>query len=154
MEISDLLNPDPMLSHRFGVFFLDKPFSLVLDFKFQKVKGISMEVNMETVREGGLNLHSHRLPEKISYSNLVLERGYLVGSPLTFDLNATFSSFQFSPSDVLITMFSQTGIPVGAWLYMKAYPVRWTVSDLDAQSNTVAIDTIELAYSRFQTMRI
>lgn len=155
MNTRDVLNPDPILSHRFGVFFfagglIPNP----LDFRFQKVSGISAEVQLETVREGGQNLYSHRLPNQVSYNNLVLERGFTIGSPLNIEFNIALSQFKFYPSNVLVTAFSEIGIPVGAWLYMKAYPVKWTVSDLDAHANSVVVDTMELAYSRFQIIRI
>lgn len=155
MDIVDLLNPDPILSHRFGVFFfagglIPNP----LDFRFQKVSGINAEVQLETVKEGGQNLYSHRLPNKVNYNNLVLERGYTIGSPLNIEFNIALSKFQFYPSNVLVTLFSEIGVPVGAWLYMKAYPVKWSVSALDAKANSVVVDTMELAYSRFQIIRI
>lgn len=155
MDIADVLNPNPVLSHRFGVFFfagglIPNP----LDFRFQKVSGISAEVQLETVNEGGQNLYSHRLPNKVSYNNLVLERGYAIGSPLNFEFNFALSQFKFYPSNVLVTLFSEIGVPLGAWMYLKAYPVKWSVSDLDAQANSVVVDTMELAYSRFQTIRI
>lgn len=160
-----IADPNPALSHRFGVFFfasgiLPNP----IDFRFQRVSGISAEVQLETVNEGGQNLHAHRLPKKVSYNNLVLERGYStspVPSPLNLEFNDTFSRFKFNPSDVLITLFGELGgvpspvpVPIGAWLFMKAYPVKWSVSDLDAQANSVVVDTMELAYTRFQIIRI
>ena len=146
---------EPYLSHRFGVFFfigglIPNP----IDLRFQRVSGISSEVQLETINEGGENLNSHRLPSKIGYNNLVLERGYIIGSPLNIEFNATFSTFQFSPSNVLITKFDDNGIPIGSWLYYKAYPVKWSLSDLDAHGNSVAVDTMELAYTRFQVLRI
>ena len=155
MDIVDVLNPDPYLSHRFGVFFfagglIPNP----LDFRFQKVRGISAEVQLQTVREGGQNLHSHRLPQQVNHGNLVLERGFTVGSPLNIEFNIALSQFKFTPGNVLVTAFSEIGIPIGGWLYMKAYPVKWTVSDLDAQANSVMVDTMELAYTRFQIIRI
>ena len=155
MDIADVLNPNPILSHRFGVFFfagglIPNP----IDFRFQKVSGITAEVQLETVNEGGQNLYAHRLPNKITYNNLVLERGYTIGSPLNVEFNVALSNFQFYPSNVLVTMFSEIGVPLGAWLYMKAYPVKWSVSDLDAQANSVVVDTLELAYSRFQIIRV
>ena len=155
MDIADVLNPNPILSHRFAVFFfggglLPNP----IDFRFQKVSGITAEVQLETVNEGGQNLYAHRLPNKITYNNLVLERGYTIGSPLNVEFNVALSNFQFYPSNVLVTMFSEIGVPLGAWLYMKAYPVKWSVSDLDAQANSVVVDTLELAYSRFQIIRV
>ncbi|MEM0999910.1 MAG: phage tail protein [Bacteroidota bacterium] len=155
MDIVDILNPDPYLSHRFGVFFfagglIPNP----IDFKFQKVQGISAEVQTETVNQGGQNLFAHRLPKKINYGNLVLERGFTVGSPLNIEFNEALSRFRFHPSNVLVTLFSEIGIPIGAWMYLKAYPVRWKVSDLDAMGSSVAVDTMELAYERFQIIRI
>jgi phage tail-like protein len=157
MDVADLLNPNPALSHRFGVFFfaggvVRNP----LDFRFQKVSGLSAEVQLNTVNEGGQNLYAHRLPSKVTYGNLVLERGYVVGSPspLNIEFNVAFSTFKFYPSNVLVTLFDDIGIPLGAWLYIKAYPVRWTVSDLDAMGNAVAVDTMELAYTRFQILRL
>ena len=157
-KFRSIADPNPALTHRFGVFFfaggvLPNP----IDFRFQRVSGISTEVQLETVNEGGQNLHAHRLPGKVTYNNLVLERGYSMSpipSPLNFDFNDTFSRFKFHPSDVVVMLFSEIGIPIGAWLYMKAYPVRWSVSDLDAQANSVVVDTMELAYTRFQILRI
>lgn len=155
MEFSGILNPDPPLKHRFGVFFfaggvVPNP----LDFRFQKVSGITAEVELETLSEGGQNIYKHRLPKKTTYNNLVLERGYAIGSPLNIEFNAAFSLFKFYPSNVLITLFSDLGIPLGAWLFMKAYPVKWQLSDLDANANEVALDTMELAYTRFQVIKI
>ncbi|TSE09824.1 MULTISPECIES: phage tail protein [Aquimarina] len=149
---------EPTLSHRFGVFFLaggivPNP----IDLRFQKVSGISTDVQLETINEGGENLHMHRAPKMMNYNNLVLERGYVtseIPSPLNLEFNATFSLFKFNPSNVLVTVFNEEGIPIGGWMFLKAYPVKWSVSDLDAQSNTVAIDTMELAYTRFQIIRI
>ncbi|MEW7289099.1 phage tail protein [Aquimarina sp. 2304DJ70-9] len=149
---------EPTLSHRFGVFFLTG--GIVpnpIDLRFQKVSGISTDVQLETLNEGGENLHAHRMPKMMSYNNLVLERGYVasaIPSPLNLEFNASFSLFKFNPSDVLVTLFNEEGIPIGGWLFVKAYPVKWSVSDLDAQSNSVAIDTMELAYTRFQILRI
>lgn len=149
---------EPTLSHRFGVFFLSGgAIPNPIDLRFQRVSGISTEMQLDTINEGGENLYSHRMPKKMNYNNLVLERGYVAGpipSPLNIEFNATFSLFKFNPSDVLVTLFNDEGIPIGGWLFLKAYPVKWSVSDLDAQSNSVAIDTMELAYTRFQILRI
>ncbi|WP_299243412.1 phage tail protein [uncultured Aquimarina sp.] len=157
----NIVDPDPVLSHRFGVFFfaggvIPNP----IDFRFQKVSGLSADIQTDTVNEGGQNLFSHRLPNKVNYNNLVLERGHstsLIPSPLSDEFNIAFSTFKFAPSNVLITIFNDfqgIPVPIKALLFMKAYPVKWSISDLDAQSNTVLIDTMELAYTRFQTIQL
>jgi phage tail-like protein len=140
---------------RFGVFFLVG--GLVpnpIDIRFQRVSGLNCSVQIKSHREGGQNLYSHRLPEAITYDNLVLERGMVVGSPLTIEFNTAMSQFKFAPSNVLVTVFSEDRMPVAGWLFIKAYPVRWATSDLDAGQTSLLIDTLELAYTRMQMIRI
>ncbi len=146
---------DPPLGFRFGVlFFAGGVIPNPLDILFQKVSGLSSTINTTTVEEGGQNLYSHRLPGKIQYDNLVLERGLVVGSPLVIEFNVAMSLFKFAPSNVLVTLLDDAGIPISAWLFMNAYPVKWRVSDLDATANTVVIETLELAYQRMQVIRV
>ncbi len=143
------------LVFRFGVTFLiggilPNP----LDIRFQKVSGISSEIKTDTVNEGGQNLYAHRLPTRVNYENLKLERGMVVGSLLNVEFNLAMSTFKFAPSNVLVTLFNEDSIPVSAWMFMKAYPVKWSVSDLDANQDAIVIDSMELAYRQFMSIRI
>jgi phage tail-like protein len=149
------LHDDIVLGFRFGVLFIaGGVIPNPLDIRFQKVSGLSAEVNTITLEEGGQNLYIHRLPKSISYNNLVLERGFVVGSPLNVEFNAAMSLFKFTPSNVLVTLLSETKIPLAAWLFMKAYPVKWATSDLNAGETTILVDTLELAYTRMQILRV
>lgn len=144
-----------LLGFRFGVFFfaagvVPNP----LDIRFQKVRGLSATVKTTPVTEGGQNLYTQQLPVGVEYGNLVLERGMVVGSPLNVEFNVAMSLFKFAPSNVLVTLFDEAAVPVSAWLFIKAFPVKWSTSDLDAGEKSVVIDTLELAYSRMQAMRI
>lgn len=145
----------PPLSHRFAVFFLIGGFvPNPLDVRFQRVSGLSARVDTQTINEGGQNLYSHKLPTRIGYDNLTLERGFVVGSLLNVEFNATMSLFKFAPSNVMVTLLDETGIPLAAWMFIKAYPVRWATADLGASDERVLIDTLELAYTRMQALRI
>lgn len=146
---------EPIVGMRFGVFFfaagvIPNP----LDIRFSKVSGLSTEIETETLIEGGQNLYGHRLPKGVRYGNLVLERGMVVGSPLNLEFNATMSLFKFATSNVLVTLLAENKLPLAAWLFMKAYPVKWSTSNLDAAEPGVVIDTLELAYTRMQTLRV
>lgn len=155
MDVRDILNPDPPLGFRFGVFFIvggARPNPI--DIRFQKVSGLSADISTDPINEGGQNLFTHRLPSKVSYNNLVLQRGMVVNSPLNIDFTTALSHFQFAPCDVLVTLYSESSSPLAGWLFMKAYPVKWSVSDLDANESAVVIDTMELAYTRFQIIRV
>lgn len=146
---------NPPLGFRFGViFFIDGVLPNPLDIFFQKVSGIGSTINTITIEEGGQNLYSQRLPQKIQYENLVLERGLVVGSPLVLEFNMAMSLFKFRPSNVLVNLIDNTRIPIASWLFLKAYPLKWSVSDLDATANTVVIEHLELAYQRMQSIRL
>ncbi|WP_437949015.1 phage tail protein [Sorangium sp. So ce296] len=154
--IPDLLpQRELVVDFRFGVFFLvggvaPNP----LDIRFKRVKGLSATVKTTPLAEGGQNLYTQRLPDGVEYGNLVLERGLIVGSPLHLEVEAALSLFKFAPSNVVVTLFNDAYVPVSAWFFFKAYPVRWAISDLDAASKGVLVDTLELAYARMQIMRV
>lgn len=154
--IPDLLPQREIITDfRFGVFFfaggvVPNP----LDIRFKKVSGLSATVRTRPLPAGGQNLYTQKLPEGVEYGNLVLERGFVMGSPLQVELQAALSLFKFAPSNVVVMLFNDASVPVAAWSFFKAYPVKWAVSDLDAESNGVLIDTLELAYARMQIMRV
>jgi len=145
----------PVQGFRFSVLFLaGGAIPNPLDIRFQKVSGLTATVTTTTLEEGGQNLYSHKLPERASYENLVLTRGAVVGSPLNLEFNAAMTVFKFAPSNVLVTLLGEDKVPLAAWLFLKAYPVKWSTADLDADQTGVLIDTMELAYTRMQILRI
>lgn len=144
-----------LLGFRFGVFFLSAgAVPSQLDVRFQKVRGLSTSVVTTELSEGGQNMYRHHLPDGIKQGTLTLERGMTARSRLTLDVNDMLSTFRFSPSDVLITLLGDLNTPVAAWLFAKAFPVKWETSDLDASQEHVLIDKLELAYARMKIMRI
>ena len=125
-----------------------------LDIRFQKVSGMTSTIETSEVREGGENLFVHRLPTRVTYDNLVLERGMVIGSFLNGEFNFAMSTLRFEPGRVIVMLLNVENKPIAAWLFQDTYPLRWAVSDLDANQNAVVIDTMELAYTRFQNLRI
>jgi phage tail-like protein len=160
MELPEIPGPlplvgNPPLGFRFSVVFLAAGvFPNPIDILFQKVSGLGSTVETSPVMEGGQNFYTQALPKKIKYDNLVLQRGLVLGSPLGIEFNAAMSLFKFSPSNVLVTLLDNTRIPMAGWLFMKAYPVKWSVSDLDADANSVVIETMELTFQDLQVIRI
>ncbi len=160
MAIPDVPGPlpivgNPPLGFRFNVFFaIGGVVPNLLDFMFQKVSGIGVTVATDTIEEGGQNLYTQSVPSKIQYENLVLERGVVVGSPLGIEFNAAMSRFKFSPSLVVVTLLDATYIPIVNWTFYKAFPVKWSWSDLDATENSIVIETMELTYQSFQTLTL
>ena len=150
----DITGNPPVGFHFLVSFLIRVVLAYPLDIRFQKVSGISSEIETTDIREGGENVFRHRLPNHVTYNNLVLERGFVVGSPLNIEFNVAMSTMEFAPSNVLVILLNEDSIPIAGWLFQRAYPVKWSTSDLDANNNGVVIDTMELAYARFQSLRI
>ena len=149
------LTQDPPVSFHFlVVFFIAGVTPNPLDIRFQKVSGLTATIETEELREGGENLLVHRLPKQVTYDNLSLERGMVIDSPLNMEFDETMSTMQFAPSNILVMLLNDSITPLAGWSLQNAYPVKWSISDLDANHNGVVIDTMELAYSRFQRVRI
>jgi phage tail-like protein len=146
---------EPILGFRFAVFFLvggTRPNQI--DVRFQRVSGLSATVELTQINEGGQNLFTHRVPKKVGYGNLLLERGIVLGGPLGDDFDQALNAFKFAPSNVLVTLLSERAQPLTAWMFLKAFPTRWSTADLNASEDKVLIDTLELAYTRMQRVKV
>ncbi|NEO88150.1 MAG: phage tail protein [Spirulina sp. SIO3F2] len=152
-EVS-LTQTPPVGFHFLATFLIGGLLPNPLDIRFQKISGITSTIETSEIKEGGENLFNHHLPNRVTYDNLILERGMVIGSLLNLEFNAAMSFMTFSPSNVLVMLLNDSSIPVANWLFQQAYPVKWSVSDLDASNNAIMIDTMELKYSRLQHLRI
>jgi len=146
---------DLVLGSRFSaVFFVGGVAPNLIDIRFQKVSGLSATVETATVNEGGQNLYTHRLPRRVGYKNLLLERGFVVASPLNVEFNAAMSLFKFAPSNVMVTLLAEDASPTAAWMFLKAFPVRWETADLGATDDRVLVDTLELSFASMLALRV
>lgn len=146
---------NPPLGYRFAVvFFIGGVLPNPIDTMFQKVSGLESTVETITVEEGGQNLYTQRLPKKIQHENLVLERGVFIGSPLVIELNIAVTLFKFAPSNVLVSLLDDSVAPLASWMFLNAYPVKWSVSDLDAEQNSVVIERMEFTYQHMIILRV
>lgn len=144
-----------ILNFRFSVSFLSwGVLGTSIDARFQSVSGLGADVGQNPVAEGGQNLYSHRLPTRVSYQNLVLKRGKVVGSLLNVPFDDAFGRFKFRPTDVLVMLLGDDRAPISAWLFQRAYPLKWSTGELNATDPAVLIDTLELAFSRMQTLQL
>jgi|SRR5580658_2847724 phage tail-like protein len=116
------------------------------DTWFQEVSGLSAEIGLEELPVGGENRFVYRLPSKGKYGNAVLKRGLMFNSGLISWCRNAIEDFSFSPVDVQVFLLNEEHQTSASWVFLQAYPVKWTISDLKAQENAIAVETIELAY--------
>lgn len=122
------------------------------DFRFQSVSGLTAEIPKEAVAEGGENRFMHQFPGVPKYGNLVLKRGIFIGSLITGWCIDAVENFIIDPKNILISLLNDKHLPVAAWHVFNAYPVKINVSEFNAEQNTLAIETIELAFQHYKTM--
>ena len=124
------------------------------DVRFQEVSGLSAELGIEEVVEGGENRFPHRLPTRAKYSNLILKRGLLTDSRLIDWCSDAIENFDFEPTTVNVTLLNENHEPVSeSYSFVRAWPVKWAVSDFKAQENSIVVETLELAYNYFSRIR-
>ena len=145
----------PPVGFHFRVEFVGLVASDSNDARFQEVSGLSSELGVEEITEGGENRFSHRLPSRAKYGNLVLKRGLLVDSQLIDWCKKAIENFDFSPATVNVTLLNEEHQPLSdTFSFVKAWPVKWSVSDFRAQDNSVTIETLELAYNYFTRIKL
>ncbi|MGV3345416.1 phage tail protein [Enterobacteriaceae bacterium LUAb1] len=141
----------PAVSHRFIVNFLFNNHASPFDIAFQRIVGLSRTLEVSQHREGGENVRNLWLAGEVNHGSLVLERGVINASPLTLQFDRVLRRESTQWANVVIMLLNECAVPVTAWTLSQALPVRWQMGDLDATSNSVLINTLEL---RYQDMRI
>lgn len=120
------------------------------DNRFQEVTGLSAEVTVEELKEGGLNQYTHKLPNGAKYGNLVLKRGYIEDSDVSKWCRQAIEDFSFEPKDVSVTLLNEEHEPLANWQFLRAWPVKWSISDFKAQENALVVESLELSYGMFR----
>lgn len=122
--------------------------------RFSKVSGLRVSIETEQATGGWKNFANLQIPRKVKYENITMERGFLEGSLVNTEFAQVLDAFALIPSSVLISILDRQGQPKNSWLLMGAYPVSWSLSDLDANSSDVMIETIELTYAKLLPMSL
>ncbi len=119
------------------------------DVRFSEVGGLSMELSTEEIAEGGQNRYVQKFPLRAKHPELVLKRGLLLNSAITDWIRAAIEDFVIEPKNVDVKLLNEEHQPLLTWHLANAYPTKWAVSDLNATSNTVVVETLQLFYQYF-----
>jgi phage tail-like protein len=120
------------------------------DLGFQEVTGLSVDIATEEYQEGGENRFKHRLPQPVSYGNLTLKRGMLIGSQLMQWYKDSVEAFTFEPADITVVLLNGDHIPLQAWNFIQAYPVKWDITGFNAQEAQLVVESVEFSYQYFR----
>lgn len=137
-------------------FYFSVQFEGDTEVPFQEVSGLSLEMETETIKEGGENGYSYQVPVRRKHGNLVLKRSlmpisqwlenYVVG---VLENNG---SKEITCVMVIVSLMDEKGDAIESWLLLNAYPVKWSVNEFSSQKNELAIEQLELAYTNLIRM--
>ena len=145
-----MANTYPPASFFFRVEF---PAKISAEISFQSVTGLSVDMQTEPLKEGGENRFEHTLPVRTKYNPLVLKRGLLKSSKVIKWCVDAILNFDIHPVNLQVKLLSVTDSePLIVWKVINAWPKKWSVSEFNAEQNSLAIESIELSYSYFEIM--
>jgi phage tail-like protein len=104
----------------------------------------TIEWEVETLKEGGQNDYVHQMRGPRKQANVSLQNGIGLMSDMMIWYLMTMQG-HYSRREVTITMFTALFVPLMVWHIKDAFPVRWSVPQLQTSGNTVAMQTLELA---------
>jgi phage tail-like protein len=113
--------------------------------RFRECTGLAVEIECKDYNEGGVNDHVHKLPTRMKYPNLVLKRGVTYEDALIKWLWKTQHETQ--RVNVTVSLMGQNGQAVREWVFNEAFPIKWTGPNLNAGSNQVATETLEIVHA-------
>lgn len=142
----------PPVGFHFRVEFQGIPGLQKQDAFFQEVTGLSRELETESIKSGGENRFTYKLPTRGQYPNLVLKRGLFTDSAIINWANDAILHLDIKPVTVLVTLLNEKHQPLQTYNCVNAWPLKWSVTDLNAQESRLVVETMELYYQYFEIL--
>ncbi len=73
-----------------------------------------------------------------------------VQSKLTNWVRDAIENFDINPTNVIVALMNEKREPLMAYRFMNAYPVKWSVSNFNAETSSIVIESLELYYQYFK----
>ncbi len=142
----------------FRVLFIGLEDRKAFDVRFQSVTGLDVQMETETIKEGGENRFEHVVPTRTKYSDLVLKRGLLspaTRSAITGWCKKAFDEYRVQPINLVVQLLNEDHEPIMKWDVIHAWPKNWKLGELNAERSEVLIETLELNYNfcQFQSVQ-
>ncbi len=118
---------------------------------FTEITGLSFETEVIEYREGSSPVYNKRKqPGLTKYSNVILKRGVFLGDFEFFSLWKKTMMFQEGKEkfrrDINIKLLDEEHKPVITWSLSRAWPTKVEYGDLNADSNEILIESMELVH--------
>lgn len=114
---------------------------------FTEVSGLDVETEVVEYREGSSPEYSKiKMPGMQKFSNITLKRGTFKSDNDYFKWWNTVNLNTIERRDITISLLNENHEPVVTWKVKNAWPTKIQSTDLKADGNEVAIESMELAH--------
>lgn len=118
---------------------------------FSEVSGLNIAYETTVYKEsstesGKASPRVFRMPAQAVTTTLTLKKGLVPAKsqPALYDWISTISINQVEKKDIVISLCDETGKAVVRWTVTNCFPTKLDVPTFDANSNDVAIESMEL----------
>ncbi len=114
---------------------------------FKSVSGLKYETEVVPVREGGANDTTFLLQGATKWSNIVLKQGFTGSSALLKWREEWLGGKMIRiETGKIIQLDTKQLTPVAKWTFVRGWPCKWELSELDASKSELSIETLEIAH--------
>jgi len=114
---------------------------------FTEVSGLDVETEVVEYRHGASPEYSKiKMPGMQKYSNITLKRGTFATDNEFYDWWNTVALNTIERRDITISLLNEEHSPVVVWKVKNAWPLKVQSTDLKADGNEVAIESMEIAH--------
>jgi phage tail-like protein len=119
--------------------------------KFQDVSGLDSEGKPIEYRPGNSPVFSPiKMPGIGKVGNVTLRKGIFINDTKFWTWYNEIKMNNGKRQTVAINLLDETGTPKMVWTLTNAWPTKITGTDLKADGNDVAIESLELAYETIE----
>ena len=117
------------------------------DLRFTEVSGLTKEIEMIEYRDGfSSETSSIKMPGREKVANVTMKRGTFKGNDSFYKWFDTISLNEVERRDVDILLLDQNHEPVVQWTLKNAWCMKIEGTDLKADGNEVAIESMEIVH--------
>jgi phage tail-like protein len=121
---------------------------------FSECAGLEVKIKNEKVPVGGANGAQRVLLKNAEYSDVTLKRGVTDDQSFWDWVTQVWASGgKPRRRNVNILVFNQAGETMQSWTLVSAVPVGWKAPALKADSNTLALEELVLAYESLKVAK-
>ncbi len=114
---------------------------------FHEISGLDKEVEVIEHRiSNSPDFSKIKMPGMIKYSNITLKRGSFKSDNEYYEWLDTIQLNEVERRAITISLLDEEGNPAITWKVNNAFPVKLQSTDLKAEGNEVAIETLEIAH--------